>query len=110
MCSAIIEHSLTERLFCANHLQAVRHARPILIQAASAAPHSCGTLHPSIINTRRPVAISGGGSCAGNTLSAGITATEAVPATKVLRSIIMRLLLRDPSIHLPTGTAGTRPH
>src|SRR5262245_32429113 len=82
----------------AAYRQAARNERPILIHTALAAPRSSGTLHPSTNKTTRPMVVSGVGSCAGNRSSAGATTTNAEPATKVLRLVIMPLLLLHPSI------------
>jgi hypothetical protein len=81
-----------------HHRQTVRQDRSILIHTASAALLSLGTFHPSITKTSWPAGASGIGSCTGSRSSAGARAIDVAPATKVLRSIIMPLLLPDFSI------------
>jgi hypothetical protein len=81
-----------------NHRQAVRQEWPILIHTASAALLWPGAFHPSIIKASCPAGVSGVGSCTGSRSSADAKPTDAVPATKVLRSIIMPLPLPDFSI------------
>jgi hypothetical protein len=81
-----------------NHRQAVRQEWPILIHTASAALLSPGAFHPSIIKASWPAGVSGVGRCTGSRSSADAKPTDAVPATKVLRSIIMPLPLPDSSI------------
>ena len=81
-----------------NHRQAVRQEWPILIHTASAALLWPGAFHPSIIKASWPAGVSGVGSCTGSRSSADAKPTDAVPATKVLRLIIMPLPLPDFSI------------
>ena len=55
-------------------------------------------IHPSIFKTRRPEAAAGVGIFTGSSAMVGARAADAVPATNVLRSIVMPLLLLDLSI------------